>query len=108
MDEHKSEYITENGPDKFVFRCNRGSEGELMSHMLDMIFDDMIHDEYVRNRILLKVETEPSTVQEISDEINVDTEEVFKHVARLWKRQIILMEGHKGDYPLFIKAGGGD
>ncbi len=74
---------------------------------MDKIFDEIIHDEYIRNRILLKVSHGPSTVEEISEEINIDTEEVFKHVARLWKRQIILMEGHKDDSPLFIKAGGG-
>jgi coenzyme F420-reducing hydrogenase delta subunit len=74
---------------------------------MDKIFDEMINDEYIRNRILLKVETEPSTVEEISEEIDIPTEDVFKHVARLWKRQIILMEGHKGDSPIFIKAEGG-
>jgi coenzyme F420-reducing hydrogenase delta subunit len=74
---------------------------------MDTIFNEMIQAEYIRNRILLKVEKGPSTVEEISDEIKIDTEEVFKHLARLWKRQIILMEGHKGDSPLFIKAEGG-
>jgi coenzyme F420-reducing hydrogenase delta subunit len=74
---------------------------------MDKIFNEMIHDEYIRNRILLRVENGPSTVEEISEDIEVPTEDVFKHIARLWKRQIILMEGHKGDSPLFIKAGGG-
>jgi coenzyme F420-reducing hydrogenase delta subunit len=73
---------------------------------MDEIFDKMINEEYIRNRILLKVEGGPSTVEEISNEIDVPTEEVFKHIGRLWKRQIVLMEGHKGDSPLFIKAGG--
>ena len=40
MKNRKSEYVIESGPERFVFRCNRGSERELMPHILDMIFDE--------------------------------------------------------------------
>jgi coenzyme F420-reducing hydrogenase delta subunit len=73
---------------------------------MEEILDEMIKDEYIRNRILLKVAKEPSTVLEISEEIGVPSEEVFKQIGRLWKRQIVLPEGHKDDAPLFVKAGG--
>ncbi len=70
------------------------------------IFDKIIEDEYIRNRILLLVEREPRTVEGISKSIGIPSEQVFKHIGRLWRRQIVLMEGHKEDLPLFIKAGG--
>jgi coenzyme F420-reducing hydrogenase delta subunit len=74
---------------------------------MDQLLDRMIKDEYIRSRILLMVEKKPCTVQEMGDHIGISSEEIFKHVARLWKRQIILPEGHKGESPLFIKAGTG-
>jgi len=46
MEKQKSEYVIENGPNKFIFICDRGSKRELMSHMLDMIFDDKIDFEW--------------------------------------------------------------
>jgi NADH-quinone oxidoreductase subunit E len=80
---------------------------KLSQEEMDKIFDEIVNDEYIRHRIILKVESGPSTVEEISEELGLPAEEVFKHVGRLWKRQIVLPEGHKDDAPVFIKAGGG-
>ena len=46
------------------------------------------------------------TVEEISDNIGVPTDVVFRHVARLWKKQIILPAGHREASPTYMVAGG--
>jgi coenzyme F420-reducing hydrogenase delta subunit len=73
---------------------------------LDDIKDEIFDDEYIRSNIILTVEDGPKTVEEIAQEIGCPTDKVFKHVARLWKKQIILPHGHKEHSPTYIKAGG--
>ena len=73
---------------------------------MEEIEDSIILDEYIRSNIVLAVESEAKTVEEMSREIGFDTETVFKHVARLWKKQVILPHGHKELSPTYIKAGG--
>lgn len=79
---------------------------KLEEEELERLIDEMINEEYLRHQILYILEKGPTTIEAISDNIGVSPEDVFKHVGRLWKRQIVLIEGHEGDSPLFIKAGG--
>jgi F420-non-reducing hydrogenase iron-sulfur subunit len=73
---------------------------------MEAIKDEIIEDEYIRGNILVMVRNEPKTVEEISQVIGVPTDVVFKHVARLWKKQVILPSGHKGLSPAYVKAEG--
>ncbi len=65
------------------------------------LMDQLIRDEYIRSGILLTVEDGPKTVEEIADEIGISEEIIFKNVARLWKKQVVLPSGHKGLSPTY-------
>jgi F420-non-reducing hydrogenase iron-sulfur subunit len=69
-------------------------------------FDELMHtlirQEYIRSGILLTIENNPKTVEEIAGEIGISTEIVFKNVARLWKMQVVLPSGHKDLSPMYI------
>jgi coenzyme F420-reducing hydrogenase delta subunit len=73
---------------------------------IDEIKDQIIEDEYIRSNILLMLRKGEGTVEEISDRIGVPTDVVFRHVARLWKKQIILPAGHREASPTYLVAGG--
>ncbi|MEE9150718.1 MAG: hydrogenase iron-sulfur subunit [Thermoplasmata archaeon] len=73
---------------------------------MEKIKIQILEDEYIRSNIILTVEEGPKTVEEMAQKLGCNTETVFKHVARLWKKQIILPAGHKELSPTYIKAGG--
>jgi coenzyme F420-reducing hydrogenase delta subunit len=79
---------------------------KLTQEELDNIEDQIIENEYIRSNIVLMVEHEPKTVEELAQNIGMSTEKVFQHVARLWKKQIILPSGHREDSLIYVKAGG--
>ncbi|UCE75273.1 MAG: hydrogenase iron-sulfur subunit [Methanomassiliicoccales archaeon] len=81
--------------------------GEILSREeMEKIEDEIIEDEFIRSNIVLRVERVPKTVEDIALATGFSTETVFKHVARLWKKQIILPHGYKKLSPMYIKAGG--
>jgi coenzyme F420-reducing hydrogenase delta subunit len=65
------------------------------------LMDQLVRDEYIRSGILLTVEDSPKTVEEIAKEIGISEEIIFKNVARLWKKQVVLPSGHKGLSPKY-------
>ncbi len=69
---------------------------------LQQLMSQLIRDEYIRSGILLTVEENPKTVEEIADEINIPTEIIFRNIARLWKKQVVLPSGHKGLSPTYL------
>jgi coenzyme F420-reducing hydrogenase delta subunit len=73
---------------------------------IEEIESQIIEDEYIRSNIVQTVENEPKTVEEIAESLELPPDVVFHHLARLWKKQIILPIDHKGDSPSYIKAGG--
>jgi coenzyme F420-reducing hydrogenase delta subunit len=73
---------------------------------LEKIKFEIIRDEYIRSNIILMLEKSPKTVEELAENIGLATEVVFGHVARLWKKQVILPYGSEGKSPTYIKAGG--
>ncbi len=73
---------------------------------IDKIKSQILKEEYIRSNIILTVEEGPKTVEEMAQKLGWNTETVFKHVARLWKKQIILPSGHKELSPTYVKAGG--
>jgi F420-non-reducing hydrogenase iron-sulfur subunit len=72
----------------------------------EKVKDQIFEDEYIRSNIILNVSDKPKTVEEISEAIGFPTEVVFHHVARLWKKQVILPSGHKELSPMYVLAGG--
>jgi coenzyme F420-reducing hydrogenase delta subunit len=72
----------------------------------ESLMKQLTTDEYIRSGILMALRTDPKTVEEVSDEIGIPTDIVFKNVARLWKKQMILPSGHKEASPTYLVAGG--
>jgi F420-non-reducing hydrogenase iron-sulfur subunit len=78
---------------------------KLPKEEIEELEDQMIEEEFIRSNIILQVLSEAKTVEEISENIHVPKDVVFQHVARLWKKQVILPAGHKDLSPTYIKAG---
>jgi coenzyme F420-reducing hydrogenase delta subunit len=73
---------------------------------LEKVKDEIFRDEYIRSNIILNVSDGPKTVEEMSEEIGLPSEVIFHHVARLWKKQVILPSGHRDVSPTYVLAGG--
>ncbi len=67
---------------------------------------EFVDDEYIRSRILDAVRMEPKTVEQLSDELGIPTKLAFKHVGRLWKKQMILPAAHIDASPTYSIAEG--
>ncbi len=67
---------------------------------------EFVDDEYIRSRILDSVRIEPKTVEQLSDELGIPTKLAFRHVGRLWKKQMILPAGHVDASPTYSIAEG--
>ena len=67
---------------------------------------EFVNDEYIRSRILDSVRKEPKTVEQLSKDLRIPTKIIFRHVGRLWKKQIILPVGHIEASPTYLIAEG--
>ncbi len=77
--------------------------GEKVSQeKFQQLMSQLIVEEYIRSGILLTLEKNPKTVEEIADEIDIPTEIIFKNIARLWKKQVVLPYGQKGLSPTYM------
>jgi coenzyme F420-reducing hydrogenase delta subunit len=94
------------GREKKVTELGNAYGEKISQEEIHEIEDQIIEDEYIRSNIILSVEKEAKTVEEMAENIGFPTEVVFSHVARLWKKQIILPFGSEGLSPTYIKAGG--
>jgi coenzyme F420-reducing hydrogenase delta subunit len=68
---------------------------------LKIVLKKLVKEEYIRSGILNTIEKSPKTVEEISAAIDIPVDVVFKNIARLWKKQIVLPAGHKGISPTY-------
>jgi F420-non-reducing hydrogenase iron-sulfur subunit len=93
------------GREKKVMDTGNAYGEKLSKEEIEEVEDQIIKEEFIRSNIIMKVQSEAKTVEEISEDIGVPTEIVFQHVARLWKKQVILPAGHKDLSPTYIKAG---
>lgn len=94
------------GREKKITELGNAYGEKLSQKEIDKIEDQIFEEEYIRSNIILRVEKEPKTVEEMAEDMGLPSETVFKHVARLWKKQIILPAGHKDLSPSYIIAGG--
>jgi coenzyme F420-reducing hydrogenase delta subunit len=94
------------GREKKLTETGNAYGEKLSSKELDIIESQIIKDEYIRSNIILLLANDPKTVEEIAKEIGLSTDIVFGHVARLWKKQVILPHGIVGESPTYIIAGG--
>jgi coenzyme F420-reducing hydrogenase delta subunit len=75
---------------------------KLPQERFEELMGQIIKDEFIRSGILVAVEKNPKTVEEIADEIGISTEIIFKNIARLWKKQVVLPSGNKGHSPTYM------
>ncbi len=68
------------------------------------IFDSAIHQEYVRERILLALGKDINTVKDLGKELNVDPSEILEHMLILKSRNLIDYEGIEGNTPLYVRT----
>ncbi len=94
------------GREKKITELGNAYGERLTKDEIERVEDEIIEDEFIRSNIILRVEEEPKTVEEIASGTGFSPEIIFKHVARLWKKQIILPHGHKDLSPTYLKAGG--
>jgi F420-non-reducing hydrogenase iron-sulfur subunit len=69
--------------------------------VLDQI-KDIVNDEFLRTRILFAVKEKALSVEELSEILNNPTNIILEHIVTLRDRDLIRMEGTKGDSPLYI------
>ena len=68
----------------------------------DKILDQAIYDEYIRNKILLKIKNRSKSVPEISKEINVGPNKLLEHIVYLKSRGYVDIDKIIDIYPKFI------
>ncbi|MBA7622428.1 hypothetical protein ES703_29805 [subsurface metagenome] len=68
----------------------------------DKVLDQAIYDEYIRNKILLKIKNKSKSVPEIAKEINVEPNRILEHVICLKSRGLVDFDKIIEIYPKFI------
>ena len=68
----------------------------------DKVLDQAIYDEYIRNKILLKIKNKSKSVPEISKEINVEPNRILEHIICLKSRGLVDFDKIIDIYPKFI------
>jgi coenzyme F420-reducing hydrogenase delta subunit len=86
-------------------------EGNVYGEMVpqekyDEWMTEFVNEQYIRSRILDAVRIEPKTVEQLAEELGIQTKVAFLHVGRLWKKQMILPVGHVDASPTYSIAEG--
>lgn len=68
----------------------------------DKVLDRAIYDEYIRNKILLKINTKSKSVPEISKELNVEPNKILEHMICLKSRGLVDYDEIIDIYPKFL------
>lgn len=68
----------------------------------DKVLDQAIYDEYIRNKILLKIKNKSKSVPEIAKEINVEPNRILEHIICLKSRGLVDFDKIIDIYPKFI------
>jgi F420-non-reducing hydrogenase iron-sulfur subunit len=67
------------------------------------IFDDAIHDEFVRQRILLSLSTKVLSVKDLATELKLDPSEILENILTLKSRGDIDYQSIDGNTPLYMR-----
>jgi coenzyme F420-reducing hydrogenase delta subunit len=79
--------------------------GEKRSEVdFDLLMDEVIDAEFIRNQILEVVKDEPMSVKEIAKSMNFPTETILKHVLVLKRKASLIMTGVEGRSPLYVTS----
>ena len=67
----------------------------------DLLLNETLAAEYIRNQIYFHLEESPSSVKEISDQMGVDNKIIFEHLLVLRQRSLIDLSEIKGYSPVY-------
>ncbi|NVM18336.1 MAG: hydrogenase iron-sulfur subunit [Candidatus Lokiarchaeota archaeon] len=67
------------------------------------IFDEAIHDEFVRQRILLSLSTKVLSVKDLATELKLDPSEILENMLILKSRGVIDYQSIDGNTPLYMR-----
>jgi predicted CopG family antitoxin len=67
------------------------------------IFDEAIHDEFVRHRILLSLNTKVLSVKDLAAELKLDPSEILENMLTLKSRGEIDYQKIDGNTPLYMR-----
>jgi len=67
------------------------------------IFDEAIHDEFVRQRILLSLSTKVLSVKDLAAELKLDPSEILENMVKLKSRGEIDYQSIDGNTPLYMR-----
>ena len=70
----------------------------------DLLMDEVIDAEFIRNQILEVVKDEPMSVKEIAKSMNFPTDTILKHVLVLKRKASLIMTGVDGRSPLYLTS----
>ena len=68
---------------------------------LDKILNEIIHAEFMRNRMYLLVKEEPLSVKELSKRLDLDSKTVLRHIVVMRRRGLITVDRVEGTSPLY-------
>jgi coenzyme F420-reducing hydrogenase delta subunit len=66
------------------------------------IVDNVLHNEFIRQKILIKIKTKAKSVPEISKEIQVESNKVLNHIVTLRQRGLVDLDEINEEVPTFI------
>jgi coenzyme F420-reducing hydrogenase delta subunit len=76
--------------------------GEVFTqHEMDRLLDDMVREEYEAKRILLKLK-KPMSVKEISSELNLKPNVVFRHILDLKRHELVELHEIRDNTPTYV------
>jgi coenzyme F420-reducing hydrogenase delta subunit len=70
----------------------------------DLLMEEIIDAEFIRNQILEVVKDTPMSVKEIAKIMNFPTDTILKHVLVLKKKALLIMTGVEGRSPLYMTS----
>ena len=65
------------------------------------LLTDILHSEFIRNLIQVKIHNQPSSAKEIAQKLNYDPKMIFEHFLVLQQRGLIELEEIKGLSPIY-------
>jgi F420-non-reducing hydrogenase iron-sulfur subunit len=68
----------------------------------DKLMDESIREEFLRSRIYLLAKDNSTSVEELSKNLDVDSEIVLRHIVVMKRRGLLKMDRIEGDNPLYI------
>jgi F420-non-reducing hydrogenase iron-sulfur subunit len=68
----------------------------------DELMDESIREEFLRSRIYLLAKDNSMSVEELSKNLDVDSEIVLRHIVVMKRRGLLKMDRIEGDNPLYI------